>query len=357
MEKLNPAIFADFLMQRERAGDGYIMCAVGQNPKKLSEWYYSGQYSGSQLTQARKWRDTCERVWDCQGLADGYTTEKLKFDTNVRARNNYADWCQTKGVGTIPAKYRVPGAAVFVHNGSYISHVGFLVKPVDPKNPKGDWYLVEARGVMYGVKMYKLSARSAYNRWGLMEKYFDYKGVLEKYHGAPSPTPSPTPIVPPKSTLGSRLLRVGSKGDDVRELQEILVDMAYDLGKYGEKKNGVDGEYGSLTERAIKDFQRSHYDLEVDGKYGEATHAALMDALHEEEEDEVPHAPTKTVSVFAAGRWNVRKGAGTKYGVVTVVSQGAEFPYVSTADNGWLQFEVLGGMGWISNKCATVVEK
>lgn len=351
MEKLNPILFAEFLEQRANKGDGYIMCAVGQNPKKLSEWYYSGQYSGSQLTQARKWRETCERVWDCQGLADGYTTEKLGFDTNVRARNNYADWCQTKGTGKIPAKYRVPGAAVFVHNGSYISHVGFLTRPVDPKNPDGDWYIVEARGVMYGVKRYKLSSRSSYNRWGLMEKYFDYTEVLAKRTGAPSPTP----INPPKSTLGSRLLKRGSKGNDVSDLQAILVQMGYSLGTYGIAKNGVDGDFGSKTEEAVRQFQSSHYDLKVDGKYGENTHAALMEALRDAEEDEPVPAPMKMVSVFAAGRWNVRKGAGTNHGIVTVVSQGAEFPYISTADNGWLQIEVNGGAGWISNKCAAIV--
>lgn len=341
MNLLNPASFADFLIKREQAGDGYIMCSVGQNPKKLSEWYYSGQYSGSQLTQARKWREICDRVWDCQGLADGYTTEGLNFNTNVRARNNYADWCKTKGVGTIPSKYRVPGAAVFVHNGSYVSHVGYLVKPVDPKNPNGDWYVVEARGVMYGVKMYKLSARSSYNRWGLMEKYFDYADVLEKYHGTPKP------VDPPKSTLGSRLLKRGSKGEDVRELQAILIEMEYDLGGYG-----ADGDYGAKTENAVRAFQSSHYDLEADGEYGENTHAALMEVLREEDEEESIPVPVKTVSVFAAGRWNVRKGAGTNYGIVTVVSQGATFPYVSAAANGWIQVEINGVMGWLSGKCA-----
>lgn len=36
---LNPQEFADLLEVREKAGDGYIMCAYGQDPKKLSERY------------------------------------------------------------------------------------------------------------------------------------------------------------------------------------------------------------------------------------------------------------------------------------------------------------------------------
>lgn len=343
MGKLNPQAFADFLIKRSAAKDGYIMCSVGQNPKKLSEWYYSGQYSGSQLTKARYWREHAEQVFDCQGMSDYFVTVGTGTKINVKARDNYSKWCDTKGTGLIPPKYRVPGAAVFM-NSSYIHHVGYLAKPVDASNPNGDWWVVEARGVMYGVVMYKLSARD-WNRWGLMDKYFDYDAVLAKYHGAS------TPVVETKHSLGSRLLKRGITGNDVRELQEILVGMEYTIG------DDPAGTYGANTEKAVRKFQASHYDLEIDGKYGEMTHAALMEALREDEEESAP-APvvTKKVAVIATGRWNVRNGAGTNYGIVTVVSQGAEFPYISTAENGWLQIEINGGAGWLSNKCAAIVD-
>lgn len=345
---LNPQEFADFLEVREKAGDGYIMCAYGQDPKKLSEWYYSGQYSGKQLTQARKWREICKRVWDCQGLADGFLTEKHGRTINVRARNNYADWCGTKGKGTIPGKYRVPGAAVFHDNGSYISHVGFLARPVDPKKPEGDWWLVEARGVMYGVQKYKLSARSTYNRWGLMDKRFDYTAVLAKYHGGAAEPPAPKP------TLGSRTLKSGSKGEDVTMLQEILLLLGYDLGASGAAKNGVDGDFGAKTTAAVKAFQAANYDLVVDGIYGAKTHAALMDALDELGDSDEPSVPTKTVYIKEPSTWNVRKGPGTNYDRLTVVRQGESFPYISTAENGWVQLEVNGTTGWVSGKCVEV---
>jgi len=341
MSKLDPQLFADFLIQRANAKDGYIMCSVGQNPKKLSEWYYSGQYSGSQLAKARYWREHAEQVFDCQGLSDYFVTVGTGTKINVKARDNYSKWCDTKGTGLIPLKYRVPGAAVFM-NSSYIHHVGYLVKPVDASSPNGDWWVVEARGVMWGVVTYKLSSRD-WNRWGLMEKYFDYTEVLEKFHGESKPA------APTKFALGSRLLKLGITGDDVCELQEILVEMGYELF--------VTKTYDAKTEKAVRKFQTSHYDLEVDGKYGEMTHAALMEAMREDEEDSTP-APVvaKKVAITAAGRWNVRKGAGTNYGIVTVVSQGAEFPHISTAENGWLQIEINGGAGWLSNKCAAIAE-
>ena len=60
------------------------------------------------------------------------------------------------------------------------------------------------------------------------------------------------------------------------------------------------------------------------------------------------------VRITAAGTWNVRRGPGKGYGIVTVVRQGTAFPYVSTADNGWHQMEVNGDTGWVSPKCAEV---
>ena len=292
---LDPNDFSDFLQERQKADDGYIMCAIGQDPKKLSEWYFSGQYTGSQLKKANYWREHCERVWDCQGLADGYLTDTLGSKINVRARNNFADWCVTKGTGKIPTTYRVPGAAVFYHNGSYISHVGFLVKPVKSSNPDGDWYVVEARGVMYGVVRTKLLSRS-WNRWGLMEKYFDYSDVMSEYHGVKAET---TESSDDDVILGSRTLQKGDTGEDVKLLQEALVTLGYDLGKYGDNKDGIDGDFGNMTETAVKSFQTSQGNLEVDGVYGKNTHEALTEAIDELTDND--HAEDATHSVLSNG--------------------------------------------------------
>lgn len=50
------------------------------------------------------------------------------------------------------------------------------------------------------------------------------------------------------------VLAKGSTGDEVVELQRILVDKyGADLGFTGVDKNGVDGQFGSLTEKALFD--------------------------------------------------------------------------------------------------------
>lgn len=90
-----------------------------------------------------------------------------------------------------------------------------------------------------------------------------------------------TPIVtePAKQyKLGDRTIKRGVEGDDVAELQTALVKLGYDLGTYGTNKDGVNGDCGSKTVQAIKDFQTAH-GLEVDGKYGKKTHAAMQEAL------------------------------------------------------------------------------
>ena len=65
------------------------------------------------------------------------------------------------------------------------------------------------------------------------------------------------------------ILKRGMKGDDVRRLQQRLMELGYALHKYG-----ADGEYGSETATAVKAFQRDR-GLQVDGIAGEATLAAL----------------------------------------------------------------------------------
>ena len=62
-------------------------------------------------------------------------------------------------------------------------------------------------------------------------------------------------------------LRRGSSGSDVQFLQQGLKDLGYDPGP-------IDGIFGSLTERAVKDFQAAN-GLVVDGIVGKQTWAAL----------------------------------------------------------------------------------
>lgn len=63
-------------------------------------------------------------------------------------------------------------------------------------------------------------------------------------------------------------------------------------------------------------------------------------------------AETKTGTVTCT-TLNVRKGAGTGYGILGTLSNGQSFSYTSES-NGWLQIAYNGGTGWISKKYTSV---
>lgn len=327
---LNPSNFADFLIERSNKHDGYIMCAIGQDPKKLNNWYFN-QYSPDKKAYAKAlyWKENAERVWDCQGLADGYVTDNAGLGTvNVKARNNYSSWCGIKGTGDIPTERKVRGAAVFIHSSSagYITHVGYLVNPVDDSNPTGDWYVVEARGVHYGVVTTKLSERP-WNRWGWMTKYFDYsnsESTTEKT---------------------SRILRNGCEGEDVKALQANLIELGYSCGLWG-----ADGDFGDATELALRRFQKDH-GLTSDGKYGPLTEAKMREALAT---SGTPAIEGTTVKI-QNGQCYVRDYPATTGKIIGVARLGSALTYRGEiAENGWVAVEYNGKDGWVSGKYGKV---
>jgi len=259
-ETISVRPFVAWLVEAYKNKWGYIMGAYCQDPKKLSSWYFTGQYKGIQRLKALYWKKYAPKVTDCAGLLEGYLTKTLGYTVNERARNQYASWCNIKGkIGTLEKK---AGAAVFMTDGapSAIHHVGYLVCPIDKKKPNGDWWVVEARGVLYGVVRTKLSSRR-WNYWGLADKFLDYDCSADEayaiaFNGAPT-------------TGASKGLYRGCEGAEVKTLQLRLLEKGYKLPKFG-----ADGDYGAETEAAVKAFQKAT-GLTADGVAGAATLAAL----------------------------------------------------------------------------------
>ena len=82
--------------------------------------------------------------------------------------------------------------------------------------------------------------------------------------------------------LDEGILRSGVKNPRfVKALQEALLVLGYDLGEGGMYNDGVDGNFGPITENAVIDFQldRGFNAANVDGIVGEGTHNELMRAL------------------------------------------------------------------------------
>lgn len=83
------------------------------------------------------------------------------------------------------------------------------------------------------------------------------------------PVSNPTSALP-TYTLGSRLLKLGAKGTDVRDAQKLLVSRGYSIA--------ADGIFGTATLAAVKSFQSKRY-LGADGIIGPDTIAALRSNL------------------------------------------------------------------------------
>jgi hypothetical protein len=80
------------------------------------------------------------------------------------------------------------------------------------------------------------------------------------------------------------LTRGDSRSDLVKHLQQMLSTLKYDLGDTGSDKDGVDGDFGVKTQKALEEYQKMHKDWEgkqllIDGRVGPRTSDSLNRTL------------------------------------------------------------------------------
>lgn len=92
--------------------------------------------------------------------------------------------------------------------------------------------------------------------------------TVEKYNLQRFDSIQPTDEIP-LHIAQRRTLKRGMNGSDVLYVQQILQEQMYDIGKYG-----CDGQFGSCTEKAVKQFQ-SEKGLVADGIIGVKTWTML----------------------------------------------------------------------------------
>ncbi|MCL2828283.1 MAG: peptidoglycan-binding protein [Oscillospiraceae bacterium] len=110
--------------------------------------------------------------------------------------------------------------------------------------------------------------------------YAVYRGIQQN-RPTPVPMPTPSPISPPQPPAPTppppypgTLLRVGSRGDDVRLIQTYLGAIRRDHPSIPALT--VDGIFGPVTQSAVTAFQRE-FGLTPDGVIGPLTWAALTE--------------------------------------------------------------------------------
>ena len=253
----------DFVNYLKKAAEKNIRYWYGCVGYKCSETLYEKKkkqypthYTSNRTDQYKKDIAANRACVDCIGLLKSYMWTKdpyafLESDKtattiqNVYKANNmpdasansYFNTAKKEGMawGTIDTIPEIIGLAV-----TFNGHIGYYI---------GNGKVVEARGFNYGVVTTNLKSRP-WKNW--------YKIPCLNY-GEVS-----------KTTLGSRTLKKGMKGDDVKELQQKLIQLKYDLGKYG-----ADGDFGAKTDAAVRAFQQNNQ-LTIDGIVGKKTIAKLI---------------------------------------------------------------------------------
>ena len=232
---------------------GYIWGTAGEKwtaekQKELEKTTDANRAQGRQY--GSKWIGY--RVADCSGLFS-WAFRQLGGTIYHGSDTMYRKYCVNKGElskgkrtdrGTLK-----PGTAVFVWNGSNYSHVGLYV---------GNGIVIEAMSTLKGVTTTKVTA-GKWTHWGEVTGV-DYAGDNAELR-----------MQNAELNAENRLtIRRGSKGETVAEMQGVLERLGYDLGSCG-----VDGDFGRMTEKAVKAFQKDH-GLKTDGICGPKTWKELM---------------------------------------------------------------------------------
>lgn len=130
-----------------------------------------------------------------------------------------------------------------------------------------------------GIGLYETSADGYFTHVDTRDTKSFWYGQREAkrttFGGGSSVTPTPTPQPP----INNDVLSIGDIGEEVKELQEWLVKLGYNVGP-----KGPDGDFGSKTYAAVVDFQRKH-NLTDDGIVGPLTKKAIKEAVNKMNEN------------------------------------------------------------------------
>lgn len=130
-----------------------------------------------------------------------------------------------------------------------------------------------------GIGLYETSADGYFTHVDTRDKKSFWYGQNEAprttFGGGSSVTPTPTP------SIKDETLSIGDTGTEVKELQEWLVKLGYNVGP-----KGPDGDFGSKTYTAIIDFQRKN-NLDDDGIIGPLTKNTIKEAINKMSENTI----------------------------------------------------------------------
>lgn len=293
--------FVDFLKKMVGQPYWYGTCVYNCTSSLLTSKtkQYPVHYTSSRMSKYKKAIEQKCVCADCVGLGKGFVwtnggvgvieaigtgiTIKRKYASNGcpdKSANGMFTYAKSKkkNYGPIATIPEIPGLAVRKDG-----HVGYYI---------GNGEVIEAMGFAKGIVLTKLKERP----W---TDWYEFPGI--EYVSSSEQKPKEEEEEKLKEyKMGSRTLRKGYSGTDVKELQELLLELDYETPN--------DGHYDDKTIIAVKEFQKDN-NLVVDGLAGKKTFAALIAAQGKDKPEEVKPAAGKDFSNYPI----IKKGSINNY--------------------------------------------
>lgn len=179
----------------------------------------------------------------------------MKYKLNISQLYTHQHWYSQK---YCPA-YILP------HWSRFVDLVKSYIKTDPSTTPTSSTELYRVRKSWEDSKSQVGAYKSLDNAKECCDKYNGYH-VYNSKGEAVYPIEAPTDTI---FTAEIRVLKKGMSGRDVKSLQQLLFSKGYSVGSYGD-----DGEFGTATETAVRNFQHDN-DLDNDGVVGPITFAKL----------------------------------------------------------------------------------
>lgn len=198
------------------------------------------------------------------GIAGLDTQQKLYSQYAVAAEN-------ANIVLPTPIPFTTPDVTVTLRNGSGGEYVRLLQERLTvlgyyDGGVDGNYGSGTLRAVVTFQQFHGLSADGVAGKKTQELLYSNNAKTYAQAMPTPAPTARPTAAPKPGATAAPTLLKVGSRGTEVKKLQERLAALGY--------LASADGIYGTKTYQAVKSFQKKN-GLSADGMAGAMTQNRL----------------------------------------------------------------------------------
>lgn len=286
---------------------------------------YPDHYGSSRTKGYMKDIEEGRRCADCVGMIKSFFWTGGKYDTDPKYGTNHCPDKSANGMiaickktGPIKDIPDIPGLVVWKSG-----HIGVYV---------GGGYTVEMKGFDYDCKRNKVKD-GPWTKWGMLPD------SMISYDDTPKPEPEP---------IGDRDLKNGDEGADVKQLQENLIALGFNCGRWG-----ADGEFGDCTEMAVEAFQRA-YKLPETGVYDAVTRAKMEEVLDDHDE---PVEDPRWVEIVGGDCYIRTAPNKTNSKKLGVAHRGDRYQYQGqTSDDGWHLIAFKNQNAWVSGKYSRLVD-